>query len=685
MAEALRELVARVILRVDESTLKRLDTQIDAVKAGLTQVQAKANEGVSVKVDVQAADAERSLAGIRVALASMGDNVSSAALAKLRGDFDLASTAADALRFDIDQLKSADPKNPRIEELAKQLNRVESEARQTAAALDKTTESANRLPGILGKIQQSWGKLSGGLQTLGIGLGVAGLTAFVHGTLEAAGAVEDLADRLGVTTDEAQIWSAFTKQAGADSEALTASFKGLANAMQGAANGGKEQAAAFKALGISTDDWKKGLPSLTDTLTQVGGKLGELDNEGQRLALTQKLLSEGGLKLAPAFKGGTKAVEEHMAKLKELAVVYDEEFVKSAGEAGDELDMFYAQFRGLGAELILTFLPALRGAVRELTPLIRGFRDGFANSKIFTTGLIAAGATGLASFGGISGALARIAPMIGRAAAAAAPFIKGFLKFAAIALILDDFFVMLNGGKSVLGELLSKFELGRTTLDTFQNGFKLLKGSVFLLWGALSGDQGAIDKGKALLDEFSAWIDGFASNVGFMFNDLFGRVIPEAFTSGFNAVDEFLGGALSGITEFVSQWASELGGIVGGVWDAMIAGLKSMVAKAGDLLGAIPGYDALFGGDSSEEWQPISPSAQRAKAALDAGSPANPVLPAGNTASVVVNNNQQVNTTIGAGAPKEVVAAVRGVERSVDRTITKDNRKTIRHAVGAQR
>jgi hypothetical protein len=683
----LRELIARVVLRVDESSIKRLDSNINAVKAHIAQTQAQAQQGIKVDVAVNATEAQKSLAAIRVFLGDIGTAIDPAALAKLQEQFGGASAVADKLRADIDRLKAADPSNPRIETLQKQLNNVESEAKQTAAALDKAKRAIEGVGSSSSQATGLLGQLKNNLGSLGVALSVAGLVGFVHQTLDAAGAVEDFADRLGMSTDEAQTWSMMAKQAGADNEALSASLKGLANAMQGAVHGNKEAAAAFIELGISTDGWKKGLPPLGDQLATVGGLLGEIDDEGKRLALTQKLLSEGGLKLAPVFKNGAEATHQQLDALRELSVVYSEEFIKSAGEAGDELDLFYAQFRGLGAELILTFLPAVRGAVREITPLIRGFRDAFSNSRILTSGLVAAGATGLASFGGIGGALARIAPMLGRIAATAAPFIRGFLRFAAIALILDDFFVMLNGGKSVLGELLSKFELGRTILETFQNGFKLLKGSVLLAWGALSGDEEAMNKGKALLDEFSAWIDGFGSNVAFMFNDLFTRVIPEAFTSGFNTVDEFLGGALSGILDFVGQWASEIAALIGGVWDAALGGLKDLLRGAAELLGNIPGLGDVFGrAGAPGDWQPISPVAQRAKAAMDAGSPYAPSLPVSSTnSSVTVNNNQQITTNIGANNPREVVAAVDRSGRNVSSAITKDNRQGKRFVTGASR
>jgi hypothetical protein len=675
----LRELIAKVVLRVDETSLKRLDTNLSAVKAHIAQTQAQAKQGIQFALgDNETDKAVRSLSAIRVALTDIGSAIDSASLAKLRDEFSEASAWAEKLRTQIDRLKSADPDNPQIAELQKELNGVEAEARQTAIALDKATAAAKRLPGVLGTIQENWGKLDSTLRTLGVGLGVAGLAAFVHQTIEAAGAVEDLADRLGMGTDEVQVWSAFAKKAGADNEALSTSVKGLANAMQGAANGSKEQKAAFKELGISTDGWKKQLPNLTDTLALVGGKLGEIDNEGKRVALTQKLLSEGGLKLGPAFKGGTAAVQEQLTELKKLAVVYDEEFVKSAGEAGDELDMFYGQFRGLGSELILTFMPALRTTVQTLTPFIRGIREAFKNSSIFKGILAATGITALASFGGISGVLTRIWPMLKQLAVAAAPFLWAFAKFAALALIFDDVWVALNGGKSVIGDVLKKFEAGRTILETFQMGFKLLKGTVLSLWGAIAGDPEAIAKGASLLDQYAAWIKGVGENIEFAWNQLWNVDLPAAVTGGLTAVDSFLKEQLGGIYTFLVEWGGKVASIMGAIWDGMVDGLKSALGVAGKLLSSIPGF-----GDLAPDGAPSAPTGPAN--ALDAGSPSNPSLPGGSTLPpVTVNNEYSFETNISGNSSKEVVAAVQRTERA-QTTAIKDNRKTLRHAVGATR
>lgn len=707
----LRELIARVVLRMDEQTFRRLDTQLDQARGKLGRLQSEATRGVNVAVNVASLEAENSFLALRTAMQAANGEMSPANVAGYAAALATAETQASNLRVEVDRLKETDPTSPAIQLVEKQILQfkdLRQEVNQTSSAivklgsgldmgaldrwaadaargatavkvnLEEAEESAKELPGLLGKISGAWA-------TLGAAIGTIGLIGFVNQTLDAADAVGKLSARLGTTTDDAQVWMTFASQAGASTEDLSASFKGLANQLQAVAKGDKAAKAAFDELGIATDGWDKKLPPLGDTLALVGGRLGELDDQGKRVALTQKLLSEGGLKLAPGFQGGTEAVQEHIDKLKELAIVYDSEFIAQAEAANDELGLFYGQFQGLGSEIILTFLPALRGAVRELTPVIRGLREGFSHGELFKGSLVSAGALGLASFGGLGGALARFAPLLGRLAVMAAPFIWAFAKFAVLTLVLDDFFVMLNGGKSVLGEFLSKTEAGRSILDTFQQSFKLLKGSAILLWGALSGDQDAIDKGKALLDEFSAWIDGFAGNVGFMFSDLFTRLIPQVVDEGLGEFDESVIETLNAISKFVSQWASELAAIIGGVWDAAISGLKSMLNGAAKILSKIPGFGGLDPdapppppGDS-----PAAPLLEGPANALASG--ANPYLPASNATSVTINNNQQVTTTIGAGNPKDVVNAVDRVGRNVTTAIEKDNRQTKRLVVGASR
>src|SRR5690606_32505741 len=171
-------------------------------------------------------------------------------------------------------------------------------------------------------------------------------------------------------------------------------------------------------------------------------------------------------------------------------------------------------------------------------------------------------------------------------------------------------------------------------------------------------------------------------NIGIMFDDVFTRLIPEIARNGWNSLDASTREVLSGICDFVAGWVSELGAMIGGVWAAALAGLKSLVSTAGDLLGNIPGLGDLFTPEPGAKWQPISPAAQRAKAALDTGAP---TLPGSSSNSnVTITNNYTMETNIGGGSPKEVVAAVQKTERNYTAAI-RDNRKTLRHAVGATR
>jgi len=694
MAAPLRELIARVVLRMDEGSIQRMNANVDAAKAKLASLQATASTGAKVNVDVQTGAATAAVNDLKASLASVG--LDPAKAAQVQDGLEGAQAAATRARDAVSSIGTADPSNDGIPRVERQLDAVGNEAQEAARDVARLDQSLERTSVTGDRTSNTLRTLVGGMGALGVALSGAALGMWIEGTLQAADAVGKLSSRLGTTTDEAQVWMAFASQSGASTEDLSAGFKGLANQLQAVASGDKAATAAFKELGIATDGWDKKLPPLGDTLALVGGKLAELDNEGKRVALTQKLLSEGGLKLAPGFKGGTAAVQEQITKLKELAVVYDSDFVAQAEAANDEMAMFKAQFSGLGSELILTFLPALRTAVTTLTPFIRGIRDAFKNSELLKGILASAGIVGLTSFGGISGVLARLAPLFRTIAIAAAPFLWAFAKFALIALLVDDLWVALNGGKSVIGEVLGKFEAGRATLEAMQESFKLLKGSVKLLWGALSGDEDAIREGEALIDEFSAYADGAFLDIKDVWDEFWGVTFPETVDSGLADVDDALTEHLGSFYEFIKQWAGEVAAVLGGVWDSAIEGLADMLKAAGKLLGGIPGFEFLDPDAPPQdysEWQPISPNAQADKAEkmkarsqyLYAGMDSNPfALGAGNSSPLTINNNYSMETLITGNQPKEVLSAVYKTEQNYTSAI-KDNRRTLRHAVGATR
>lgn len=348
---------------------------------------------------------------------------------------------------------------------------------------------------------------------------VSQVVGWARNTLNAADAAGKLAAQLGVATDEMQALEAFTAMAGGTTEDLRGTLGALTANMAAAAKGGKEQKAAFEELGISTDSWAKdGLPKLWEALVTTGGALGDLTDETQRLILARKLMGETGVKLLPGFKAGTEAAREQMEVLKDLAVVYSEEFIADAEAANDEMLIFGKQLSALGTQILVQAVPHLRSLMREMLPVIRNFGKMTEGSNLLSGVLATLGATGLGRlitrFGGLSGVLRGVLSLLWR--------------FAVPILLFDDLKTFIEGGRSALGQFLDEtFGLGTAdaVLENLMAMWDGVSGSIQTAWGYLKGDQAAIDEGKAKLEEYQKWLDRFASDVDYMFGHMLGESV----------------------------------------------------------------------------------------------------------------------------------------------------------------
>jgi hypothetical protein len=248
---------------------------------------------------------------------------------------------------------------------------------------------APQLP--IGKKADGGGSESkGGLLTAGAAGAVAGLAvgAIVQGTralagygaqaLQTASEIKQLSASTGASSDAVQVWNAIAKSSGAGPDAVKGSFKGLAAAVEGANSGNKDFVAIFKQLGIATQDAEGKTRPLGTLLREVGGALGSIEDPAQKAVLTQKLLSEAGLQLAPAFAGGAEGVDALVGKYKALGVTMSSETVAKMDSVNQKVKDVQASFAKIGPQVLVAFAPLIDTISTTLLPLLPVLAESFA-------------------------------------------------------------------------------------------------------------------------------------------------------------------------------------------------------------------------------------------------------------------------------------------------------------------
>jgi len=642
MATTLRELIAKLVFRADPSKIQDFDARLDELKAKLKGADVQTKD-----LTATLAKSGESFLGLRVALQEVNGALDPAQIEAYSAAFKASEGRAAEVRKAIERLRLVDPTNKELPELEKQLNQVEKESKETARALEQVGVSFK-------KAQPPAAPAAAG----GAGGGFAGLTKFIGGLTAAAAAykavdwgrqltsdaraVGDLAARLAIGTDELQTWTAFVEEVGASSEDLSGSVKTLTNNIQAAASEADGAAAkAFKKLGLSTQGWNKDLPATMDVLLAAGGALSELESDTERLAAAQQLLGESGLKLLPAFEGGADAAREQLEELRDLAVVYDRDFIAASTAAHNEMALFERQLKGVGAEVVLSVLPALRDFVRWLTPVVKGVRDAVRNSNILTTALTAAGAVGVVKLVNNFGKLVSVLKVGARAV----------LRFVLPLLILDDVISFLKGEGSVIGDVIdSMFGMGSAQLvaEGLRDSWQALVGIGKMLWGLFKGDAAAVEEGEMLILKF-------------------GGFVTEVFDS---------------IGEGIKGWASDVWQHISLLWSAIAQYLQSKLHEAVEgaksFLGDLPLIGGLFKGDEGAAPAKMAQNAQNGLAL--GGSPA---VDQRKNSTVTVNDHSSVTTNLNGVDAQNVGAALRQSERNISAELKRNKAQVLRQTVGA--
>lgn len=228
----------------------------------------------------------------------------------------------------------------------------------------------NRMAGGVTRSLKSIGVAFASIASIGL------LSVMTSRSLDFADSIDKAAQRTGFAVQTLQELRFAGDQTGVafnEMDAGLARFTkrlGLARANTGAA------AKTYKQLGID-------LSQNNETIfRQVVETLGDMDNATNRLALTTRLFGDDAQKLALTFQGGTEGLDQFSQKAAELGLVLDQDLVRGAAKANDELSIMKQAINIQTTKIFLALAPAITSvgnAFAEAAPKVAVFFDKFNN------------------------------------------------------------------------------------------------------------------------------------------------------------------------------------------------------------------------------------------------------------------------------------------------------------------
>jgi hypothetical protein len=326
--------------------------------------------------------------------------------------------------------------------------------------LGEAERGLNRFGKAADKSHRNLGRYAKGAAALAAGLiSIGKAKSAISTTEDLAKTTLSLHNNLGLATKTASEWASVASVRGVQGKQLNQAFGTLAKNAEAAAAGGKKQAAAFKALGVTQDDLKKGSKDFHFLINQVADGFGKQEAGSKKAATGMALMGKGWQTVLPVMRDGSKSMNEQLRTAEKFGAYIDGHHIKSMEDLIKAQREF--QYASLGLKISFTELvaPALAKGTHAAADFIHVLRDPHLTSDQKWQ-RVSKMLNGLVNT--ISQAFSQALPKLAEGAAAAAPkvasaFINGFMHTNAWGkLAIGAFLLKKLGVFSTLGSLAAK-------------------------------------------------------------------------------------------------------------------------------------------------------------------------------------------------------------------------------------
>lgn len=234
-------------------------------------------------------------------------------------------------------------------------------------------------------IGKSLGLIKAGFAGFVSGLSIGALARGLKSALDYAGSLGEVAQQLGVTTRELQVFRFAVQQNGGTLENADQALGKFAIAISKARSGSKQAAEAFAAAGVSLKDLET--KSKTEILGQVADRFKATGGAAANAAAGVAIFGKGFLKIVPVLDQGSAGFNEVAAAAEKLGIIMDDSLIVQADEASDTLDALSTILKTQVSVAVAESAGAIIDMANAISQLIGFLRDGIGYLSAFRAGL----------------------------------------------------------------------------------------------------------------------------------------------------------------------------------------------------------------------------------------------------------------------------------------------------------
>ncbi len=218
------------------------------------------------------------------------------------------------------------------------------------------------------RIQAEFSKLG---TAIGVGIVAAAGSAVIalKSVIDGADELSKAAQKIGIGTEALSGLAYAADLSGVSFEALTGSLAKFNRQVIEAVQGGKSQAEAFTAVGVSLDDLKNKSPE--QLLLQVSRAFAATEDGAKKTAAAMALFGKSGADLIPLLNEGEDGIKQLTDEARALGVVIGDNTASAAEQFNDNLSRLQASAKGLTLSVANELLPALVDVTNGLVDFVK--------------------------------------------------------------------------------------------------------------------------------------------------------------------------------------------------------------------------------------------------------------------------------------------------------------------------
>lgn len=199
-------------------------------------------------------------------------------------------------------------------------------------------------------------------------------------TAEYGDTVDKESQKLGVSSDVYQKLNYAMEMSGSTIDDVSKGIKNMTKDLAAFANGSKDAASKYEAIGVSLTNADGSLKSEQELLLSTIQALADMTDETQRDAAAQEIFGKSAAELKPLLNEGADGIKALMDEAQQYGIVMSEEGVKASAVFDDSMTRLTNTLTGFRNNIMTGLLPSLTKITDGLSMLIIG-ADG-ADEKI---------------------------------------------------------------------------------------------------------------------------------------------------------------------------------------------------------------------------------------------------------------------------------------------------------------